>query len=63
MDMIEPKFDMEIIYENKYKQDFHLWIGNEGQRSTLMKTDDTHTAYTVSKEITNKLSILIQNHP
>jgi len=60
VDMIEPEFDLEVIYENENLQQFHLWVGEKGQRSTLMKIDNTHTIYTVSEEMTNKLLDLVQ---
>ena len=60
VDMVEPEFDLEVIYENGNKQGFHIWVGKKGQISTLMKIDDTHTVYTVSGEMTNKLIALIQ---
>jgi len=60
VDMIEPEFDLEVIYENENLQQFHLWVGEKGQRSTLMKIDNTHTIYTVSEEMTNKLIDLVK---
>lgn len=60
VDMVKPAFDLEIIYENQNKQGFHLWIGKKGQKSTLMKTNNTHTIYTISAEMTNRLIDLVQ---
>ncbi|MFJ5769825.1 hypothetical protein [Psychrobacillus sp. NPDC093180] len=58
-EMAKPEFYVDVIYENENKQSFYLWIGEKGEKSTLMKTDDTHTIYTVSEEMTNKLIDLI----
>lgn len=60
VDMVEPEFDLQVIYENGDIQGFHLWVEEKGQRSTLMNIDNTHTAYTVSEEMTNKLIDLVQ---
>ncbi|MBD8033963.1 hypothetical protein [Solibacillus merdavium] len=54
-DMTNPEYYMNIIYENGNTQYFYLWIHEKGETSTLMNTEDTHTAYTVGKEMTEKL--------
>jgi hypothetical protein len=59
-DMAEPEFDLEVIYANGKKQGYHLWVGEKGQRSTLMYIDNTHTRYTVSEGMTKKLIKLVQ---
>lgn len=60
VNMANPEFYMDVTYENENIQSFHLWIGEKGQKSTLMKTDDTHTIYTVSEEMNDKLIDLIE---
>lgn len=50
-----PDFYMNLIYNNDTEQGFHLWIGEHGEKSALMKPDDTHIIFTVSEEMTNKL--------
>ena len=59
-DMANPEFYMDVIYEDGATQNFHLWIGENGETSTFMNTEDTHTAYTVPKEMTEKLIELIK---
>lgn len=59
-DMTNPEYYINIIYENGNVQYFHLWINEKGETSTLMNTEDTHTAYTVGKEMTEKLIGLIK---
>jgi hypothetical protein len=60
VDIAEPEFDLEVIYEDGKKQELHLWVGTPEQRSTLMNTNNTNTIYTVSKEMTAKLIELVQ---
>lgn len=60
VDMIAPQYDLEVSYEDDTSLGFHLWLGEKGEKSTLMQVDDTHTIYTVSTELTNKLIDLIK---
>ena len=60
VDMAEPQFDLELTYSDGSVQGYHLWVGSTGQRSTLMKVTDTHTVYSVSKEMTETLRELVQ---
>ncbi len=53
VNMANPELYIDVVYENENKQSFYLWIGEKGQKSTLMKTDDTHTIYTISEEMTD----------
>ena len=59
VDIIEPEFDLEVIYKDGNKQGYHLWLGEKDGRSTLMKLEDTHTIYSISEE-TNQLIDLIK---
>lgn len=61
VDMADPEFYMDAVYE-KDQQSLYLWIGEKGQRSTFMKTEDTHTIYTVSTDTTDKLIELVETH-
>lgn len=54
VDISEPEYDLEIIFSNGNKEGFHLWVGEKGQTSTLMKVNDTHTIYSISAEMTNQ---------
>lgn len=54
-----PEIKIDLVFANENMQSFYLWIGQIGEKSTLMKTDDTHTIYTVSEEMTDKLNELI----
>ncbi|KOS67967.1 hypothetical protein AEA09_04955 [Lysinibacillus contaminans] len=59
-DMEEPQFDLKVIYTDRNKQGYHLWVGEKGQKSTLMNVDDTHIRYSISEEITNQLIDLVK---
>ncbi|MCM3601029.1 hypothetical protein M3175_09825 [Robertmurraya korlensis] len=60
VNMADPEFYLKVNYDNENHQDFYVWIGEKGQRSTFMKTEDTHTIYTVSEEKTDHLIELVQ---
>lgn len=59
VNMANPDYYIEVIDTSNKKQHFHLWIGKEDQQSSLMNTDDTHTIYTVSEEMTDTIMDLI----
>ncbi|MFD0588787.1 hypothetical protein ACFQZE_12370 [Paenibacillus sp. GCM10027627] len=50
MDMEGRDYDVEIDYENNNYMSLYIWIGDKGQKSTVMRVDDTHTVYIVSEE-------------
>ncbi|MFJ7954528.1 hypothetical protein ACIQZG_23795 [Lysinibacillus sp. NPDC096418] len=58
--MAEPKFDIKVIYTDGNKQGYHQWVGEKGQKSTLMNVNDTYTIYSISEEITNRLIGLVK---
>lgn len=59
VDIAEPEFDLEVIYKEGNKQEYHLWLGEKDEQSTLMQVEDTHTIYTISEETTNQLIDLV----
>ncbi|TCZ78171.1 hypothetical protein E0485_08580 [Paenibacillus albiflavus] len=61
VDMVSPEFSLEVIYDKENHQSLYLWIGEKGQKSTFMKTEDTHIIYTVTEEETNKLIELVES--
>ncbi|KXH81972.1 hypothetical protein [Sporosarcina sp. HYO08] len=61
VNMTDPEFYMDVIYDNNEQLRFYLWIGEKGQRSTFMKTKDANTIYTVSPEQTDRLIMLVEN--
>ena len=60
VNMVNPEFYIDVVYSNENKQSFLLWVGEKGQRSTFMNSNDTNTIYTVSEEMTDKLIDLIE---
>ena len=59
VDMSEPQFDLEVVYKEGNKKDYHLWLREKDQKSTLMNVEDTNTIYSISEEATNQLIDLI----
>lgn len=59
-DMTDPEFYLKIVDNKENQQHFHFWIGEKGQKSTLMSTEDTHTIYTISEELTEQLIELVE---
>ena len=60
VDIVSPEFDIEAELENGNKQQLHLWVGEAGQRSTLMYVEDTSTIYRTSAEHTDWLIGLLK---
>lgn len=60
VDMIDPEFDLEVIYKDGTKKEYHLWVEEKDGKSSLMNVENTHTVYSISEEITNQLIILIR---
>jgi hypothetical protein len=50
VNMANPEYYMNVVYENGNKQSFHLWLGKKGQITTLMDTDDTYYLYGFKKK-------------
>lgn len=57
---LPPNFNLEIIYKDGNRQEYYLWLGEKGEKSSLINVDDTHTIYSVSEDMTNKLIDLIK---
>lgn len=53
--MAEPELSMEVQNADGSIEQYHLWIGDAGQTSTLMNLLDTHTIYTIKGEHTDQL--------
>lgn len=59
VDVADPEFRMDV-YTKDSLQSFYLWIGNKGETSALMRSDDTRTIYTIPKDLTEQLIKLIE---
>ena len=43
VDMPSPEFKMDVFYTNdQHEQSFYLWIGEKGEKSALMSTEEMH---------------------
>ncbi len=63
VNMVEPEYDIMVVYESSEAEmpthGIHLWLGEKGEKSTLMYISDDHTIYQTSPEMTDKLRELI----
>lgn len=60
VDMVQPHYDLEIIYSNGDREGYHLWVGEPDKISMIMKVEDTHSTYSVSGDMTTILRELVQ---
>ncbi|WP_332651438.1 hypothetical protein [Lysinibacillus sp. 54212] len=60
VDMVSPEYRVNVTFTDGKESTFNLWLGEKGMKSTLMKTEESHTIYTVSEEMTDQLSYLIE---
>lgn len=61
VNIADPELYLEIVYDKEYSKSLYLWVGEKGQRSTFMKTEDTQTIYTVAEEKTQELIVLFKS--
>ncbi|MFC5732017.1 hypothetical protein [Cytobacillus gottheilii] len=59
VDMADPEYQLLVTLEDGNKKILYLWLGEEGEGSSLMKAEDTHTIYSISSEMTSKLKALM----
>lgn len=61
VNMTEPNYDLEIIYEDDSIKEFYLWLMEvEGGKGSLMEVEDTHIVYNFSEELNAKLIDLLK---
>lgn len=60
VNMAAPQLDVEVVDTAGNQYGFHLWLGEIGQKSTLMNVKDTHTIYSISEDLTAPLRSLVQ---
>ena len=60
VNVTDPMYRLEVTYTNEETDQFHLWPIDPEFENTLMKVEDTHTLYTVPKEMTAILQDLIE---
>lgn len=62
VDMSDPQFQIQLVDKYKAIQTYYLWLGKLGEKSTLMRTENTHEIYTVSSSFTNLIRELIKEN-
>ena len=61
VDIEEPNYDLEIIYEDDSIKEIYLWLMEvEGGKGSLMEVEDTHIVYNFSEELNAKLIDLLK---
>ncbi|SEN99915.1 hypothetical protein SAMN04488134_10376 [Amphibacillus marinus] len=58
VNMAEPEYEISLHYDSKESEQLFLWINN-GYNSTLMRSSNTETIYSVSAEQTEQLKTLV----
>ena len=62
VDMVEPNYYLEMIYEDHTRKEFHLWLMDvEGGKGSIMETEDTHNLYNFSEELNTQLIHLLNS--
>jgi hypothetical protein len=60
VNMVDPEYYMEVVHDKNNQESLYLWIGEQGEKSTFMKAEDSNTIYTASQEMTDKLIELVE---
>lgn len=55
VDMPEGDYDILLKFNEGQSEGFHFWISEDSSTGTIMKIDDTATAYKLTKRSTKKL--------
>lgn len=59
VNMSNPDYELKVEFSKGKDQTFFLWIGKEGEDSTLMNLNDSNVIYSVPEKITNQLKQFI----
>lgn len=59
VNVVDPEFDLQLVTTKSQKSNYYLWLGQEGQQSSLMEATDTHTLYALTEEATASLRTLL----
>lgn len=59
VDMPEADYNLLLCFNEENSEGYHLWISEKSSIGTIMKIDDTTTAYTLTKSSVNKISNLL----
>lgn len=60
VNMSAPEYFIKVVLEDGSEEYLNLWLGDEGEQSSLMNADDTHTIYSVTKVMSAKLMDLVE---
>ncbi|WP_033540961.1 hypothetical protein [Planococcus sp. CAU13] len=60
VNMSAPTLYLKVSDTEGNEQYLQLWIGNEDEQASLMWEDDTHTVYSLTVEMTEKLAGLLE---
>ncbi len=60
VNMATPPYDVQVVDMDGNQYGFHLWVGEMGQKGTLMNVKDTHTIYSISEDLIAPLRSLLQ---
>ncbi|TYQ15093.1 UNVERIFIED_CONTAM: hypothetical protein Cloal_1504 [Acetivibrio alkalicellulosi] len=61
VNIIDTNFKFEIVYEDERKDSYYLWLGEKGQKGSLMNIEDTDIIYSISENLTDNISKLIRD--
>lgn len=62
VNIVEPNYDLEIIYEDDSTKEIYLWLmEDQGGKGSLMEVEDTHIVYNFSEELNATLIDLIKS--
>lgn len=53
-------YDLEVVYLSGRMEGFHLWPGEPGRKSGLMKVTNTHCLCSIPEDITDQLLDLLK---
>lgn len=62
VNMTKPHFDIQIVNQERETEKYHLWVENDESLGVLMKVEETQFIYTIPKEITSQLYLLLEDY-
>jgi len=61
VDMPKGDYNLELKFNDGTEDVFHLWISEEYSTGTVMKMDDTETAYELSKKHSEQIRAILSD--
>ncbi|MFD2042867.1 hypothetical protein ACFSTA_00930 [Ornithinibacillus salinisoli] len=59
VDMDFGDFDLNVISSDGKEEGFHLWLREDMERGSIMRVENTHVVYTLSKKSTQELKDIL----